>query len=177
MLSLLSKFHNRIEEHKSRDEMLIGEIVFAMAHLGCPTIGFQAGSGAQYVKFKPADDPVLHSFTVQLDRTGDGGNDQAMFVIGSRATLSFVGEVKNHLADPDDLVQMLRTDIANLFRIPWLGNIKLDHELNSVTGTKKQFINIGDFIDHGQEGRQALYDLLRGTLGEMHSSLAAYKKS
>jgi hypothetical protein len=175
MLSLLSKFKNSAEARESKDEVLIGEMVFAMAHLGCPTIGFRAGTDLQYVKFKPVKDDVLYSMTIVLDRkTGDSALQQA--VIGSKATLTFVGEVKNHIADPDDLVAMFKTDMANLFRNPWMGDIKLDHQLNSVTATKKQIIDIDTFIAADQASREQLSRLLRGTMIELREKLVPYKK-
>jgi len=175
MLSLIAKFNNKQEARESKDEILIGEIVFAMAHLGCPTIGFNATAGQQYVKFKPANDTVMNSFTVMLDRmTGDGALQQA--VIGSKATLHFVAEVKNHIADPDDLVQMMRTDIGNLLRSPWLGDVKLDHQLNSVTATKNQFIDIDSYIGMNQQSRQQLNHMLSSTLNELRQYLVGYKK-
>ncbi len=174
MLSLVSKFSNRAEARESKDEVLIGEVVFGMAHLGCPTIGFQAGTDQQYVKFKPTDDPVLHSVTIMVDRkTGDSAMLQA--AVGSKAVLSFVAEVKNYLADPDDLVHMFRTDVGNLLRSPWLGDVKLDHQLNSVTATKKQVIDVDAYIGH-QQGRQRLGQLLHGTLAELRDKLGPYKK-
>ncbi|MEW2356082.1 hypothetical protein [Spirillospora sp. NPDC029432] len=175
MLSMLSKFKNNAEARESKDENLIGEMVFAMAHLGCPAIGFHAGTDMQYVRFKPVKDDVLYSMTVILDRkTGDSALQQA--VIGSKATLKFVGEVKNQLADPDDLVAMFRTDMANLFRNPWLGDIKLDHQLNSVTATKKQIIDIDDLLGADPPSRERLSGLLRDTMAELRDKLAPYKK-
>lgn len=175
MLSLISKFNNKAEARESKDEVLIGEMVCAMAYMGCPAINFRADNDLQYVKFKPVQDNVLYSFTIVLDRkTGDSVVQQA--VLGSKATLTFVGEVKNHLADPDDLVHMFRTDMGNLFRNPWLGDVKLDHQLNSVTGTKKQLIDIDSYIGMSQESRQQLNQLLGATLNEIREKLVPYKK-
>jgi hypothetical protein len=175
MLSMLSKFKNNAEARESKDENLIGEVVFAMAHLGCPAIGFSAGTDRQFVRFKPIKDGVLYSMTVVLDRkTGDSALQQA--VIGSKATLRFVGEVKNHLADPDDLVAMFKTDMANLFRSPWMGDIKLDHQLNSVTATKKQIVDIDDLLGADPASRERLSGLLRSTMDELREQLVPYKK-
>src|SRR5699024_10040035 len=145
ILSLISKFNNKQEARESKDELLIGESEFAMADVRCHTIGFNVMAGQQYVKVVLTNDTVMKSFAGMLDRmTGDGARQQV--VIGSKATLHFVAEVKNHIADPDDLVQMMRTDIGNLLRSPWLGDVKLDHQLNSVTATKNQFIDIDSYI-------------------------------
>ncbi|WP_433326560.1 hypothetical protein [Spirillospora sp. CA-294931] len=175
MLSLISKFKNSAEARESKDEVLVGELVFAMAHLGCPAIAFRADADRQFVRFKPVKDQVLHSVTVVLDRkTGDSALQQA--VIGSKATLTFVGEVKNYMADPDDLVAMFRTDMANLFRSPWMGDIKLDHQLNSITATKKEIIDVDKYISATPEGRELLSGLLRSTTAELREKLVPYKK-
>ncbi|MFI0356546.1 hypothetical protein [Actinomadura sp. 9N407] len=175
MLSMISKFKNNAEARESKDENLIGEMVFAMAHLGCPAIGFSAGTDLQYVRFKPVKDDVLYSMTVILDRkTGDSVLQQA--VIGSKATLTFVAEVKNLLADPDDLVAMFKTDMANLFRNPWLGDVKLDHQLNSVTATKKQIVDIDELLGADPASRERLSGLLGGTMSELRRQLVPYKK-
>lgn len=175
MLNLISKFKNNAEARESKDEVLIGELVYLMARNGCPAIGFNAGTDRQYVRFKPVKDEVLHSITIVLDRkTGDSVLQQA--VIGSKATLTFVAEVKNHIADPDDLVAMFRTDLGNLFRNPWLGDVKLDHQLNSVTATKKQLIDVDEHIGATQQSRERLGSLLVGTIRELRESLVQYKK-
>src|SRR5699024_12448390 len=106
--------------------------------------------------------------------TGDGALQQA--VIGSKATLQFVPEVKNRIAELDDLVQMMRTDIGNLLRSPWLGDVKLDHQLNSVTATKNQFIDIDSYIGMNQQSRQQLNHMLSSTLNELRQYLVGYKK-
>lgn len=175
MLSMINKFKNNAEARESKDEALIGEMVFTMAHLGCPVIGIKSGGDLQYVRFKPVGDSVLYSFTIVLDRkTGDGVLQQA--VLGSKATLTFVAEVKNHIADPDDLVAMFRTDMANMLRSPWFGDVKLDHQLNSVTATKKQLIDIDDYADADGADRDRLRQLLQGTMQELREKVAPYKK-
>ncbi|MFD0535784.1 hypothetical protein ACFQY7_20590 [Actinomadura luteofluorescens] len=97
-------------------------------------------------------------------------------VLGSKATLTFVAEVKNHIADPDDLVAMFRTDMANMLRSPWFGDVKLDHQLNSITATKKQLIDIDDYADADGADRDRLRQLLQGTMQELREKVAPYKK-
>lgn len=131
MLSLLQNFAHKAEIRESKDEILIGEIVRAMARQGFPSIQFTASGDLQRVRFRTTGDPVLNSVFITLDRkTGTGALSAAL--IGSKATLLVTAEIKNRMADPDDLVKMYRTDLANIFKMPVLGGIKLNHELNSV---------------------------------------------
>jgi hypothetical protein len=176
MFSLLSNFKHKQEMRESKDEILVGEIVRAMARLGCPAIGFIANNDFQGMRFKPVNDPILNSIIIQLDRkTGDSMLQQA--ILGSQATLMIQAEVKNYLADPDDLVQMYKTDLANIFKIPMLGDVRLNHQLNSVLATKKVLINIDNYILKGDESANNLMNLLRGTISELHGKLASFKKA
>jgi hypothetical protein len=176
MFSFLSQFKHSQEIRESKDEILIGEMVRAMARMGFPAVGFQAGTGQQAIQFKPLNDPVLNLIVVILDRkTGDSMLQQA--IIGSKATVTVQAEVKNYLADPDDLVRMYRTDFANIFKMPFLGEVRLDHQLNSVLATKRVFIDIDNYILKGEESARGLAQLLTGLIGELREKLAPYKKA
>jgi hypothetical protein len=176
MFSFLSKFQHRQEMRESKDEMLIGELVVAMAQRRSPAIRFHADTGRQAVTFKPVDDAVLHTITVILDRkTGDSALQQAL--IGSKATLTVQAEVKNFMADPDDLVHMYRTDLQNIFKMPLLGDIRLDHQLNSVLATRKLIIDIDGHIGTDEASAKRLSDLLSKTIDELRVRLQPYKKA
>ncbi len=175
MLSFLSKFQHRREMRESKDEILIGELVLAMARLNAPAIGFFADTDRQAIKFKLKGDATLHSMTIILDRkTGDSALQQML--IGSKATLTFQAEVKNYLADPDDLLKMYKTDLQNLFKVPIMGGIRLDHQLNSVLATTTQIIDIDDYILKGAESQGRLQQLLNTTIASLREKLVPYKK-
>lgn len=135
-----------------------------------------ASTGQQNVRFKPLSDALLHSVIITLDRK-TGGSALQQAVIGSKATITVQAEVKNYLADPDDLVKMYRTDIANIFKVPMLGDVPLDHQLNSILVSKKNLIDIDAYILKGEERAQQLSQLLNGVIGELRQKLAPYKKA
>jgi hypothetical protein len=175
VLSFLQNFAHKAELRESKDEILIGEIVRAMAREGYPTILFQATDDFQRVRFRSVRDELIHSVFVTLDRK-TGGSALSEALIGSKATLRITAEIKNRLADPDDLVKMYRTDLANLFKMPALGGIKLNHELNSVLATTQQIIDIDQYVSKGDAGIDKLTQLLRGTIGRLREKLAPFKK-
>src|SRR4051812_47900579 len=112
MISILNKFNNRAEIRESKDEILVGEIVRAMSRQGYVSVKYVASTDLQRVSFKALQDPVLTYLHITLDRkTGGGAISSAL--IGVKATLTISAEVKNYIADPDDLVAMYRTDLAN----------------------------------------------------------------
>jgi hypothetical protein len=176
MLSFLNQFKHGQEMRESKDEILVGELVRAMARLGCPAFGFVAGTGEQYVKFKPVRDPLLNSIILLVDRK-TGGSMLQQAIIGSKASLTFTAEIKNLLADPDDLIKMYRTDLQNIFKMPMFGDVRLDHQLNSVLATKRVMIDIDDYILKGEESVGRTTQLIQSVVGELREKLAPYKKA
>lgn len=176
MLNFLNRFAHKAELRESKDEIMVGELVRVASRLGWPTISFQAHDDRQRVRFLTVGDPTLHSLFVTLDRkSGSGALSEAL--LGSKATLAFSAEVKNRLADPDDLVSMFRTDLANMFKMPVIGGVKLNHEMNSVFATVTKIIEIGDYVGQGDAGISALRQLVETTVTELREKLVPYKKS
>jgi len=160
---------------ESKDEILIGELVLAMSRLDYQVITFHASDDWQAVTFKPKNDPILNTVSIILDRkTGESAVGQAIF--GSKATLKFQAEVKNRIADPDDLINMYKTDLQNIFKMPILGDTRLDHQLNSVMATRQNIIEIDKYILKGEESTQRLQELLETSITELREKLAQYKK-
>ena len=66
---------------------------------------------------------------------------------------------------------------AIIFKVPMLGDVRLDHQLNSILATKKSLIDIDAYILKGEESAQQLSQLLNGVIGELRQKLAPYKKA
>ena len=175
MISILNQFNNRAEIRESKDEILVGEIVRAMARQGFVSVAFAADSGQQRVSFKALRDPVLSFVHVVLDRK-TGGSAISQALLGVKATLTIAAEVKNHIADPDDLIAMYRTDFANMLRLPVIGGVKLNHELNSVFATTTKIVEIDNYVLKGEQGVQGMIALLDGTINDLRERLRQYKK-
>lgn len=175
MLKFLSQFQHKQEMRESRDEILIGKMVAAMSHLGYPAIGFHAHNDYQAVTYKTKDDPILHTVVIILDRK-TGGSALGEALLGNKATLRFQAEVQNRMADPDDLLHMYRTDLQNIFKMPLLGDIRLNHQLNSVLATKQRIIEIGDYLFEKDKDGSRLKNLLDETINELRDTLKDYKK-
>lgn len=175
MFGILASFKHAAELRESKDEILVGELVRAMARQGFPACGFSAHADWQRVVFRTVGDPVLHHVYLTLNRmTGSGVISEAL--MGSQASLTVTAEVKNLVADPDDLLAMYRTDLANLFKMPVLGGIKLNHEMNSVFATTTKYIDIGRYVMKGEEGADSLVQLLDGTIDTLRDRLRSFKR-
>lgn len=175
MLSFLTSFANKAEIRESKDEMLVGEIVRAMSRKSWPAIGFRADGDRQWVQFKTVGDPVLANVYVTLDRK-TGGSALQEALLGSKATLVIGAEIKNMLTDPDDLVHMWKTDMQNIFKLPVMGGIRLNHELNSVFATTSMIIEITKYAGTVDPDVAGLAALLGGTIDKLREKLQPYKK-
>lgn len=177
MLKMLTDFAARSEARESRDEAVVGQIVAAMGRQGFPTVEFDTGTsedtGFQQITFATPADPLLHTVTVVLDRK-TGGSMLQEKIIGSKATLRMIAEVKNFIADPDDLLAMWRTDARNILRMPAMGQIRLDHRLNSVIATKQIIVELTEL--DGPEDTQRVEQTLWGLYHELREALAPYKR-
>ncbi|MEA2191385.1 MAG: hypothetical protein QOI73_1506 [Solirubrobacteraceae bacterium] len=175
LLNISGNFKHKAEIRESKDEILIGEIVRAMAHLGHSADEFAADGETQRVRFRARDD-VLSYIHVVLDRkTGEGRLASA--VIGSKATLSVAGEVKNLLSDPDDVVHMWKTDFRNIAKLGMRGQVRVDHELNSIVGKTTDLIEIDKLVLDGDDSAQRLGEHLEDRIGRVREALAPYKKA
>ena len=174
VLKVAAHFRHKAEIRESKDEILIGEIVRAMARQGHVADEFTADDDLQRVRFRMRDD-VLSYVHVALDRkTGEGRVASAL--VGSKATMSVAGEVKNHLSDPDDVVGMWKTDFRNIAKLGLRGNVKVDHEFNSIVGRTTDIVEIDKFVLKGDEGLQALTEYLEDRIGKVREAVREYKK-
>ena len=174
VLNAVSKFNHKSEIRESKDEMLVGEIVRAMSRQGHIADSFAAHSDRQVVRFRARDD-VLTYILIQLDRkTGSGRVSGAL--VGSKATLTVAGVVKNQLSDPDDVVNMWKTDFKNIAKIGLKGQVKVNHELNSIVGRTTDLIEIDNYVLKGDTATQQLIEHLNERIGRVRDAVAQYKK-
>ena len=174
VMKIAGHFKHKAEIRESKDEILIGEIVRAMARRGHVADQFAADGDMQRVRFRMRDE-VLSYVHVALDKkTGDGRIASA--VVGSKATLTIAGEVKNHLSDPDDVVKMWKSDFKNIAKLGLRGNVKVNHELNSIVGKTTDLIEIDKMVLKGDEGLARLTEHLEDRVGRVREELRQYKK-
>lgn len=174
VLDLAARFRHKREMRESKDEILVGEVVRAMARRGHVADRFAAEPDLQRVRFR-MDDPVLGYVHVALDRkTGESRVGAA--VVGSKATMTVAGEVRNLLSDPSDVLGMWRSDLRNAARLGLGGAVKVDHELNSVVGRTTDVVEIDRFVLNGEEGLQALIDHLENRIERVREALRPFKR-
>ena len=179
ILDIFANVSHSLELHESMDEILFGEIVTLFHKRGWPVFRMESVSlgdtmgDKQVVTFRTYGDDVLYSLKIVLDRKTGG---VASLVVGNKATLTLVGEVKNFLVDPDAIIENLVTDLRNLFKIPIFGNIRVNHEHNSIFAQTTLVIEIGDFIRNRELGREKLKQTIFSNIERIKQHLRRYKK-
>ncbi len=153
-----------LEEMTSKDEIVFGEIIRLFVKKGHPMIGFSAQSGKQSARFL-MNGEVLFALRVTLDKMGFAG------------FLKITAEVRNKLADPDDMISMFKTDLSNVLKVPLLGAIKVNHEYNTIYATSTSVKKISSyFIGKGTIDRDVLAGDMDELVKKLEEALRKFKK-
>jgi len=152
-LSKLTQVFQAFEEWTSKDEIVFGEIVRTFVKKGYPVIGFNASEGKQSARFL-LNGPVLFAFSITVDKK-----------VASASVLNVIAEVRNKLADPDDAIQMFKTDFQNIAKIPLFGQIRINHEYNTIYASTSTVKSLNTYL--GERVGQVKIDLLEKDLTEM----------
>lgn len=144
LFNAMTNYAHKSELRESKDEIVCGELVRGLSHRGWRVHRIVADSGRQTMGFKLPDDPVLSAVYIVVDRkTGSGAVSATM---GSRTTVGFTAEIRHKVSDPDDLAIMWKTDLANLFKVPVAGEVRVNHQLNTVNARTYYMIDLDQYV-------------------------------
>ena len=167
LLSNLTTLFQGFQEWQSKDEIVFGEIVRSFVTRGFPVIGFDAAEGRQSARFF-VDNEVIYSLTIVLDKK-----------VGSASVLNVTAEVRNKLSDPDDMVDMFKTDFKNFAKIPLFGQTKINHEYNTVYASTSMIKSLNTYLGEtvGEVKQVTLQQDLDEMVTKLTEALKPYKKS
>lgn len=144
LFNAMTNYSHKSELRESKDEIVCGELIRGLSHSGWRCHRLVADSGKQVMGFKLPDDEVLSAVYIVVDRkTGSGALSAGM---GSRTVMGFIAEIRNKLSDPDDLATMWKTDLANLFKMPVAGEVRINHQLNTVNARIYYVVNLDQYV-------------------------------
>lgn len=165
LLKFFSDISQSMTEFSAKDEIVFGEIVRIFQKKGYPCIGFQADDGYQSGRFLIQGE-VLFAIRVVLDKK-----------IAGAGLLSITAEVRNKMADPDDMIKMFKTDFSNIAKIPLLGQIKVNHEYNTIFATSTTVKKISSYIESkGVVNAAQLEADLMDIVNRLEDTLREFKK-
>ncbi len=110
MPELIRRFARKTEPRESRDEIVLGEVVRAMARLGHPTIGLETTADRLRLRFLTVRHPVLSSVWITLDRRSGAAVGDTL--LASTASLEIAAETERRIAEPDGLVRWSKAPAA-----------------------------------------------------------------
>ena len=164
LLKFFTDLSQAVTEFTSKDEMVFGEIVRLMEKEGYPCIGFHAAPGYQSGRFL-IDGPVLFALRVTLDKK-----------IAGAGLMNLTAEVRNKLADPDDMIEMFKTDFSNIMKVPLLGQIKVNHEYNTIYASSSTVKNISSYVNNKVVDAERLRADLMEIVAKLEETLRKFKK-
>jgi len=174
LLNALNSYAHKSELRESKDEIVFGEVVRGLSHHGWACHQLVAHGDRQQVGFKVPGHDVLSAVSIVIDRrTGSGAVSQAL---GSKTTVGLAAEMRNKVTDPDDLATMWRTDFANLFKVPVAGEVRINHQLNTVNARTFQLVNLDDYVSGSAVNTDALVAWVVQQVDALRERLRPLKK-
>lgn len=151
------------------DEMLFGQVIRELVRCGYPMIDLRSSESYHEAVFL-MQDTDLFTMTVRLKRYTSDFVLSHLTDIPIRMDLIGMAIVKG--ATFDRLLELYRTNIANVLKFPFLGHIKVHHDYNRIyvwgalVGRGSKY-----FIDKGTVDKERLFCDISTCLQEILSAL------
>lgn len=174
LFNSMANYAHKSELRESKDEIMCGEIIRGLSHRGWRCHRIVAHSDRQMMGFKLPGDPVLSAVYLVVDRrSGSGAISQSM---GSKTIVGFTAEMRNKVTDPDDLAVMWKTDLANLFKLPVAGEVRVNHQLNTVNARTFYMIDLDQYVQGHSVNAAPLVEWIVNEVGGLRERLRPLKK-
>lgn len=174
LFNAMTNYAHKSELRESKDEIVCGQIVKGLSYQGWRPYRIVADSDKQTLGFKIPGDDVLSAVYIMVDRkSGSGAISRSM---GSRTVIGFTAEMRNKVTDPDDLATMWRTDLANLFKMPVAGEVRINHQLNTVNARTYHLVNLDDYVSASSVNTEPLIGWIVQQVGDLRERLRPLKK-
>jgi len=174
LFNAMTNYAHKSELRESKDEIVCGELIRGLTHRGWRCYRISANSGRQSVGFKVPGDPVLSAVYLTIDRkTGSGAISQSL---GSKTVIGLTAEMRHKVTDPDDLATMWRTDLANLFKMPVAGEVRVNHQLNTVNARTYYLLDLDNYVQGSTVNAAQLVDWVTAQTDNLRERLRPLKK-
>ena len=174
LFNSMANYAHKSELRESKDEIVCGEILRGLSHRGWRCHRIVAHSDRQQMGFKLPGDPVLSAVYLVVDRKSGSGAISAS--MGSRTVIGFTAEMRNKVSDPDDLATMWRTDLANLFKMPVAGEVRINHQLNTVNARTYHLVDRDQYVQGHAVQAGPLVEWIVGQVDALREQLRPLKK-
>jgi len=170
MRDLVKQFNPRSELRDSRNEIVVGEVIRAMARLGYPSVMFRIHEERQQLRFRAVGRTDLTSIMVTVERpAGSGVLSEAMF--GNQVRLRMVAELRQPLSGPAELLAAARHRPDRDNRSD---GVRVERELSSLLAHIERDIDLDAWLDGPQGASAPLEPLVRDTLDILVKALTEH---
>ena len=172
MRNLLSQFRHKVDLHESQGEIILGEVVRAMARLGYPSVSFRLQGEGQLVQFRTVGHPALYAVHVLIDRSARSPTARA-----TGASLRITAEARSRSTQAADLLRLATSHAHTEPARAFAGDIRVERELGSVLAHTHRTLDLDDHVSRGEAGARALVALLRTTLETLSDAISRHESA
>ena len=167
MNELLRQFASQTAGSDGRNERVVGELVRAMAVLGCPATRFVIRDDRQVLRFRTVSHDRMTALHATIDRpTGHSVLSKALH--GERVRLVLVAEQRLRLSRPRALLEAARRQQAGPGRT---GDIRVQQDGASILARVELSLHQHATVLDSGDREEPLLDGLRQTLARLADAL------
>lgn len=146
VFNAMTDFSPKSQLRESRNEIVCGELIRGLSHAGWRCHRIAADAAIQMVGFKVPDDDLLSAVYIVVD--GRSGSGTLASEVGRPTVMGFTAVMRLEASDPAELAAEWRTDIANLFNVPVAGEVRIDHQLTTVSAHAYHEVNLDLYVSN-----------------------------
>ena len=171
MQDLISQFRDKADIHESRCEIVIGEVVRAMARLGYPSVNFRLQGDAQLIQFRAVGHPSLYAVHVLIEHPLGA----YAATNSSPITLRITAESRCRSTDATDLLRLARSDSHTEAATTFEGDIHVEREMSSLLARTNRIIDLDVYVGTGANGTRMLVAMLRTTVAALADAISRHE--
>jgi hypothetical protein len=165
---LIRKFSTRAHAADGCNEVVIGEVIRAMARLGHPSILFRIRDDRQILSFRATHHPTITTFHVIFDHiSGQTLLSEAMF--GNQIRLHVVAEQRQRLSHPAELLRAAELQHAHAWE---QDEVSISQEQSSTLATTTVDVQPDQLNQSNPSASKTLSTLLQAAIENLSSALA-----
>ena len=174
MHDLISQFRDKADIHESHCEIVIGEVVRAMARLGYPSVNFRLQGDAQLIQFRAAGHATLYAVHVLIELPM-GAYAVTPATISSQVTLCITAEARCRSTDATDLLRLAHSSSHTEQATGFEGDIRVEREMSSVLARTNRIIDLDVHVGTGANGTRMLVAMLRTTVAALADAISRHE--
>ena len=170
MHDLIRKFPAHASAKDGRNELVIGEVIRAMARLGHPSILFRIREDRQVLSFRAATHPTITTLHVFIERVA-GSTVLTTAMFGNRVSLHVVAEQRLRLDNPAELLRAARIQCGPAWQ---QGEVRVAQEQSSTMASIRIHLESDPFAQSASNAAGRLAETMASAIETLSNALDAH---